>query len=142
VPDSARIPEALRRFLAGRIDSLEALEALLLLRRNPDRVWDEDGVAEALHVPRSLAADALEALARAGLCEYSTTGTIAARYRPSTKEMSDHIDELLRHYDSNRIGLVNAMNENAIERIRRGMLRAFADAFLFKHDRGKDDDDG
>jgi hypothetical protein len=132
----------LRRFLADHIDSFEALEALLLLRRNPDQVWEHASMAETLHLPGSLAADALRALVRAGLCEGGTPGAIGFRYRPSTKAMADQVEELVRHCDSDRIGILNAMNENALERIRRGMLHAFADAFLFKRHRGKDDDHG
>lgn len=45
-PDS--IPGDVRRFIAAHLDSVSALETLLLLHREPDRSWTAEDVARAL----------------------------------------------------------------------------------------------
>src|SRR5688572_27525821 len=48
-PVTAGIPEDVRRFLLQCIDSVEQLEVLLLLHRDPGKVWSTEAVAQALY---------------------------------------------------------------------------------------------
>jgi hypothetical protein len=51
------IPDDLREFILGHIDSIAQLEALLLLRRNPGTTWNASSVAQRLYVSEGEATD-------------------------------------------------------------------------------------
>jgi hypothetical protein len=58
------IPEDVARFVADAIDSVAELEALLLMRREPQAPWTALALAERLYVDQSIGAAVLERLAR------------------------------------------------------------------------------
>ena len=47
---STRIPEDVAQFIIEKIDSVAQLEALLLLRDNPQQQWDIAAVAKRLYI--------------------------------------------------------------------------------------------
>ena len=53
---SPEIPARVLQFLAGHIDSVPQLEALLLLWEDPQRLWSEEELAGRIYVGRPVAA--------------------------------------------------------------------------------------
>lgn len=70
------IPEDLRDFILRHIDSIAQLEALLLLRRNPEETWTAEASAKRLYISEADATHVLDRLCADGLLrcsEFSTT---------------------------------------------------------------------
>ena len=65
MPDDL-MPEDLRDFFLGHIDSIVQLEALLLLRRNPNEDWDAAKTAKRLYTSGQEVADVLARLCADG----------------------------------------------------------------------------
>ena len=79
-----RLPDPIRRFLKEAVTSVEDLEIVLLLRRNPERYWDAESVSDRLEISRQLAAASLETLARHNLLDVRLSDVIRYRYNPMT----------------------------------------------------------
>lgn len=62
-----RLPQDVSRFLHAHIDSVEQLEALILLCREPERAWTAGEVSERLKTSRSSVEIRLAALVKHGL---------------------------------------------------------------------------
>jgi hypothetical protein len=134
------VPDAVRELLRERVDSVEALETLLLLRRYPERRWEGQAVAEQLRLPGAPLGEILMTLARHELLEVAEAPP-RFRYGPKTPQLAQAVDELQRIYESDRTGILHVMTENAIDRVRHGLTKAFADAFVLRRGTPKDDPD-
>lgn len=64
---STRIPEDVAQFIIEKIDSVAQLEALLLLRDNPQQQWDIAAVAKRLYIDDQQADKVLARLREASL---------------------------------------------------------------------------
>lgn len=120
------IPEDLRDFILGHIDSIAQLEALLLLRRNPDETWTTATTARRLYISESEAIGALQHLCASGLLScsddyYSFTG--------QSDEGREMVDRLADAYARHLIPVTNLIHGKP----RR--LREFSDAFKIRKDR-------
>ena len=114
-----RIPGDVRHFIAAHLDSVSALETLLLLHREPDRSWTADDVARALVSRPQAAAGFLRQLRDHGLVS-EHEGRF--RYAPHRA-----VDALAETYASRRhtvIGLIFDRPDPAAS--------ALADAFRFR----------
>jgi hypothetical protein len=122
------IPSELRQFLRDHVETYEQLEILVLLAGAPDRHWRGDDIAAALHLDRAVVAEALAHLDRAGVLEPGG-GDAAPRVaaRPDHAVMLARLAEVYRR---DRLGIMNLMTSNALERVRTSALRAFTSAFL------------
>jgi Mn-dependent DtxR family transcriptional regulator len=129
MPD-APIPADVRTLLDERIHTLEQLEAIILVRKGGREDWSGEEVADLLHISIESASEALQRLAQAGVLEAIELPAHGVRYRGFTKRFEALVDRLLEVYESNRIELMMLLSANAIERMRTGALRAFADAFV------------
>ena len=70
------IPEDLRDFILRHIDSIAQLEALLLLRRNPEETWTAEASAKRLYISETDATHVLDRLCAdgsSGAAKISTT---------------------------------------------------------------------
>lgn len=118
------VPEAVKRFLLARIDSVAQLEALLLMRRNRPRRWTADELAGQLYIRPREGADVLSALLARGL---ATQLDGAFRYRPESPEVEALVDELAETYREKLIPITNFIHQQAKRPADR-----FADAFQFR----------
>src|SRR5688572_28420767 len=125
------IPENVRLLLATSIETYDQLAMLLLLLEGPERDFTAEGVAELLSVSPSAAKSSLEHLAAAELLVVSQEPN-ATRYRygPRRPELDKAARGLAQAYQNRRIEVMQLMSANAIERVRSGAIRLFADAFL------------
>jgi hypothetical protein len=117
------LPPSLRNLIASSIDSIEALEILLLLRRSPQTFWATRAIAEQLGIAEEIVVTKLGGLRRAGLVSVGDQ-TGAYRYAPHDEELSASIADLATAYHERRASVVNTIFSANLER-----LRAFSDAF-------------
>jgi hypothetical protein len=119
------IPAELRDFIAKSIDSVGQLEALLLLRGNPEQAWDAAQLARRLYVNEAEAAAIFVHLVEQG---FATAEGASCRYDRAGKQIQI-IDQLADAYARQLIPITNLIHAKP-----RG-IRAFADAFKIKRDK-------
>jgi len=125
---NADISEELRAFLLEYVHTYEQLETLFLLYEHAGQDWTADAVSEQLKIPDALAADTLLELSANLVLE--RVGTSPSSYRLSRSDVRSMVQSLSHLYKEHRLGVMQLMNANAIERVRTGALRAFSDAFI------------
>lgn len=125
---------ALARFLSDYVSGYEELETLLTLAAEPERDWSVAAIANSLNVPMDSTGVALERLlAVGGLIEtIHSGGRKTFRFAPSRAELRERVAELAHAYREQRMDVVQAMTNNALERARSTAARYLADAFLFE----------
>jgi hypothetical protein len=120
------IPADLRDFILRFIDSVAHLEALLLLRANPQTSWDVPAVAARLYTTGEQASEVLVQLCNEGLL---TSENGLYRYGTQSAEHLAMVDRLADSYARQLIPITNLIHGKP----RR--IRQFADAFKFRKDR-------
>jgi hypothetical protein len=123
------IPEDVLRFIEAHIDSVHRLDALLLVRREPDRWWREAEIAAELRGTVDSARLSLTVLAEHGLLEFSPDSPPAFRYRPRTDALGLLADRLAAAYATHRVAVIEAIYARPAENV-----RSFADAFRWRKD--------
>lgn len=119
------VPNEVRDFIQRHIDSVAQLEALLLLRANPDAEWDVPRTARRLYTSEQEIADVLARLSADKLLSHDNG---LYRYECSL-EMQELVDRVSAVYSRQLIPITNMIHAKP----RR--IRQFADAFKFKKDR-------
>src|SRR5262245_47324199 len=89
------IPDDLREFILRHIDSVAQLEALLMLRANPDEAWDIDKTAGRLYADQQEVAEVLGRLCADRLLE-CREGIF--RYVPESDALRATVDRLADLY--------------------------------------------
>lgn len=131
----AEIPDDVRRFILTSVPSVPYLEAILLLRADPDVGWDVRRMAARLYVPERQAAEVLAGLAAAGIARNEDDGETALfRYAPATAELRERLDALAQAYSANLVGVANLIHSRIDKR-----AQQFADAFRLRKDSEKED---
>ena len=120
------LPDDVRDFILGHIDSVAELEALLLLRNYAEQNWTIEAVAKRLYVSEAMAAEALARLAADGLCICSDE---FYRYHPSNEEQGITIGRLSEAYAHYLIPITNLVHNKPAR------IQKFADAFRFRKDK-------
>lgn len=131
------VDEELRAFLRDYIDSFESLEILLLLRRERTAFTAEE-LCRRLKTRAPLIDDALASLVRGRLVN-ATEQNLPTSYTYADENLARDaiIASLERAYRDEPIQVMQLMSTNAIERLRSSAIRAFADAFIFRKDKGR-----
>ncbi len=88
-----------QRLIARHVDSVGALELLLLVRGQPDRVWTRDAVREELACPPAWAERELERLRHGGLVRREADGY---RFAPSSARQRAAVDSVARACERDR----------------------------------------
>jgi DNA-binding IclR family transcriptional regulator len=134
---STSISNALRKLLDDHVESFEKLELLMFLRRAPDGSSTIGELARSLDLGSDEVREIVAALVAGGLATRTdATVTLA----PRTVEQRAALDELARIYEDDKITLVKAIAETAMERLRNLAGRAFAEAFVIRKKPGGNDD--
>jgi hypothetical protein len=121
----SELPADLRRFILTSIPSVPYLEAVLLLRSEPDTAWGPAQLARRLYVPERTGAELVEQLAAAGVAE-SAADTGAIRYAPND-ELRALLDRLAHAYSVNLVAVTDLIHSRIDRR-----AQQFADAFRFR----------
>lgn len=135
---SREIADDVRRFILTSVPSVPYLEAILLLRTDPDVAWDVPRTAARLYVAEREAAEVLTALAAAGIAGIargeSHDETALFRYAPATDELRERLDALAQAYSTNLVGVTHLIHSRTDKR-----AQQFADAFRLRKGGGRED---
>jgi hypothetical protein len=112
---SAAIPGAVRHLAGDVLHNVSELEAVLLARRWPLRIWNAGSVSRSLKIGHGQAQDALNRLVAVGLLD--KVGPDSYQFRPATPETSRTLEALSALYHSHRqtvLGLLFARSKGAV----------------------------
>ena len=122
------MPEDVRRFLLHAVPSVPHLEALLLLRGEPDRSYPRETLAALLYLsPQKVEAIADE-LVRLGLA--GPSGSDAWIYRPESDEKRQTVDRLAEYYRLNVVRVSQLLHAKPDRHV-----LEFSDVFRLRKDR-------
>lgn len=130
------VGEAVRAFLRDYIDSFESLEVLLLLRRERTACTAEE-LCRRIKTRAPLIDDALASLVRSRLVNTDQNMLTLYTYADEDPARNAIVGSLERIYRDEPIQIMQLMSTNAIERLRTSTIRAFADAFVVRKDKGR-----
>ena len=123
------ISDDVRRFLLKRIDSVAHLEALLLLRDNPDMEWSQPAVAARLYLDSQEVAPLLSRLCADGFIMRTDSPGAQYRYRPSSSELAALADRVAAEYAKHLVPITKLIHDKPRLRV-----QEFADAFKLRKD--------
>lgn len=121
------LPADVRRFILTSVPSVPYLEAVLLLRAQPQQSWTGSLLAQRLYVPERTAADLVMQLRDGGVAE--AAGESAVRYGPGP-ELAGLLDRLAHAYTANLMTVTDLIHSRVERR-----AQQFADAFRFRKDK-------
>jgi hypothetical protein len=122
-----RLSATVRAFISAYIRSIEQLEVLLLLHRDPQRWWSAEGVAAELRTSRNSAEARLEEMASRNLLDARTAEAVLFRYRPLSAELDAGVRETAQAYAERRVAVTTFIYSAPGDDI-----RGFADAFRIR----------
>jgi oligoendopeptidase F len=125
--DNPSIPEDLRRFVLTSVPSVPFLEALLLMRADPDQAWRRDTLARRLYVREKTADDLLADLCRARIA--MPCGADGYRYAPDDAGLRERIDQLADLYATHLVEVTHLIHSSLDRK-----AQQFADAFKWRKD--------
>lgn len=120
------LPEPVRQLILSRIESVAQLEALLLMRRQPEHGWNAPELAAQLYIKDKEAISVLAALKSNGLIAESDG---LSRYQPESEEIREQVDQLADTYREKLILVTKLIHERAT-----APAQKFADVFRFRKD--------
>jgi hypothetical protein len=122
-----------RELISRSVHSIEALEVLLVLRGPVMRSWTAQQLATELRLPEAALATALQALVASELALQLDDGApLQYQYRLQVPEAEEAVERLAKIYAQNRVEVLMLISSNAIDRVRKGALRTFSDAFRLR----------
>ncbi|MHB8914350.1 MAG: hypothetical protein ACYC4K_00895 [Thiobacillus sp.] len=125
--DQVPIPDRLRRFILLAIPSVPYLEAVLLLRGDPQKLWDRNEILQRLYLNDTAAQSLLADLKAGGILVNDTHEPACYRYQPRTAELQEMLDLLSAVYPKNLVGVTNLIHSKVNRQ-----AQLFADAFLLR----------
>ena len=114
-----------QELLVDTIETIEKLEIVRLLARTSPRTLD--ALIADLGLPLDDAREAVRELAASKVVREESGGWVLDPSGPR-----DAVMALVQVYDHDRIGVLNRMTKIALERIRANAARTFADAFILR----------
>lgn len=126
-------PNELRQFVEQHIESVQQLEALLLLRTEPSRQWNAAEVAKSLYVPEEVAKFLLTGFIRRGFAvSIDSDQQSVVAYHPRDQVTDDLIGQLQQMYHDRRVAVISLIYSKPLNRV-----QTFADAFRFNRENPK-----
>ncbi|HWI81285.1 hypothetical protein [Ramlibacter sp.] len=123
------LPDDVRRFILTSVPSVPYLEAILLLRAEPDTAWPIPAVARRLYLAEPVAAQLLQALAGAGIARTEPGAPDVFLYRPASPELAAMLDAVAGAYSANLVQVTDLIHSRVDRR-----AQQFADAFRWRKD--------
>lgn len=119
------LPETVQKLILERIESVAQLEALLLMRRNPEHGWTARELAGQLYISPKEAALVLSCLIARGLCQKKND---LAHFQPESPELDAAVTLLAETYREKLIPVTKLIHQRAS----RPDAQQFADVFRFR----------
>ena len=127
-PSRLAVPsEGLKDFLRQRLTTVDQIDIVLLLMRDPARAWTAPEVAAAVGTPPESAAMRLFLLASSGLIVFEASGIPRYRYAGSDAATHALLTELADVYTTDRGAIATLIDAPPPDPV-----RSFADAFKLK----------
>ena len=123
--DNGDLADVVIRDVDQYVDSLDALEVLMLLFRERDRAWAPDDVARELRISGRVARRELERMRTRGVAADAD----GYRFDGSDVEKVAAVARIAATYGTRRIELINYVASQTLKRI-----QSIADAFKLKKD--------
>jgi hypothetical protein len=122
------LPPSVQELVGARIDSLEMMQVLLVIREQPDRSWTLDMVRDASSMDEAAISGALVKLRQRGFLSVELAGDTRYRYAASG-DLAAAVDDLRECYRTRPLDLAAFIASRPQKR-----LRLFADAFRLRKD--------
>jgi hypothetical protein len=119
-----QLPADVRRFILASVPSVPYLEAVLLMRAEPQQAWSASQLARRLYVPERTGVELLQLLSSSGIAQ--AAGEQAVRYAP-TAELAEVIERVAAAYAADLVGVTDLIHSRIDRR-----AQQFADAFRFR----------
>ncbi len=123
---SSGLPDEVKAFVLEHIDSIEQLEVLLCLFRQPQHEFTAEEVCAELRIGTGACVDRLKSLESHGLLEQAPSGGFRFGSDP---ERNRRVWALSQAYLERRVAMINLIFSKPTEK-----LRTFANAFRFRKD--------
>jgi len=124
------LPERVKSFVAGYIDSAVQLELLLLLHRTRPARWEAAGISTELKIEAGWAASQMAGLCAQGLLRCNDDPAPVYEYGPETPDLDADVAALAAAYADRRVSVISLIYSKPTDN-----LRAFADAFRLRKER-------
>lgn len=131
------IPDEVRGFIFHYIDSVAKIEALLLMRSQPEQEWDASLLARRLYIDPGETARILTDLSTAGFCAPTPGKNGFYCFWPATPEIRNRIEQVAEVYARRLIPVTHLIHQRAAQPSNRS-LQMFADAFKLTKDPNKE----
>ena len=121
------LPTALEHFVLQKLRSLDHLDALVAMYREPTKWWTGEMLAQSVGTSVGAAERLLDDLCSASLLKVRITSALMYQYSPASEEMERLVVDLvdaLRHARVRIYTLITSRSSRA--------LHEFADAFRFR----------
>ena len=116
----------LKQFVEHHIESVPQLEALLLLRKEPQREWEAADISKALYIPDDVAGSLLIDFVRRGFAIMLPPEKAKFAYRARDDASDRLIEELQAAYFDRRVAIISLIYSKPLNKV-----QTFADAFRF-----------
>ena len=117
--DRDRLPAATVRAAAALVRTLEELDVLVALVREPGRGWTREEMAERLRAPLDEVLPGLDRMVELGIAARDAAEPARFRFEPVDAERAAQAAELASAYGARRIELVNHVASHALDRVLR-----------------------
>ena len=120
------ISPELKQFVENSIESIAQLEALLLLRNEPQRAWSAADIGKALYLPEDVAGSLLADFVRVGFATIVPPTKDQYNYRARDEETDRLLGQLQAAYHDRRVAVISLIYSKPLNKV-----QTFADAFRF-----------
>ena len=124
---STPIADDIRRFILTSISSVPYLEAMLLLRNEPDMPWDSARLATRLYLSEKAAAVLLAELNEAGLIVADALMPDSYRFYPVSSALREMVDKVAKAYVTHLVDVTHLIHSKTGKK-----AQQFADAFKWR----------
>ncbi|MEO5668406.1 MAG: hypothetical protein ABIR96_10125 [Bdellovibrionota bacterium] len=122
------LSEPTRNFISKHIDSVEQLEILFLLYRQPAAEWDVKRISQEIRTSATSTQNRLAALLSSGfLAAGPKAGEVLYRYSPASNELHQGVVDLEQEYKIRRVRVIDAIYARPTEK-----MMNFLDAFKIR----------
>lgn len=132
-------PEPLKKdileFISKHIHSVEQIEILAILHREPNREWSVHALDDVIRSSEESLRMRLQDLCRRGFITCSPAPNEVYRFGPSSADLRLSIDALVAAYKNHRIRVIEAIFTKPMTEI-----RCFSEAFRFRGKKGEGED--
>jgi hypothetical protein len=121
------VPTDVREYITDNIDSVAELEALVLLRHDPEVEWTTSALAERLYIGLEQAGQVALKLCSLGVTVEKGVDPVTYQYRPARPGLDAMVGEVVEAYSKYLIPVTNLIHSKPQTRVQQ-----FAEAFKLR----------